>query len=111
MIASSSESTAATAVNGANSSSGTGGGGRQADDRRLDVEAAVHAAVGQPLATDEDGAVAARLGDRGLVSVHGLLVDDRAEPVLARRSGSPTMSASVFSTSRRTSSSWTGRST
>ena len=62
--------------------------GRQvADDRRLDVVAAVHALVGQPLAADEDAAVAPRLGDRLLVAVDRALVDDRAQPVLAHAAG------------------------
>ncbi len=59
--------------------------GGQTDDRRLHVEPALHAVIGQPLATDEDGAVAARLGDRGLVPIDGLLVDDRAQPVGPQR--------------------------
>ena len=83
--ASSSDSTAWTAVNGANSSSWKSrwSAGEAADDRRLDVEPAREVAVGEVLAADEDRAVAARLGDRLLVPVDGLLVDDRAEPVLA----------------------------
>ena len=58
-------------------------GREPADDGRLDEEPAGEIAVGQVLAADEDRAVAARLGDRLLVPVDGLLVDDRAEPVLA----------------------------
>ena len=83
--ASSSESTAWTAVNGANSSSlEERWSAREApDDRRLDVEAALERAVGEVLAAGVDRAVAAGLGDRLLVPVDGLLVDDRAEPVLA----------------------------
>ena len=61
--------------------------GQVADDRRLDVEAAREVAVGEVLAAGEDLAVAAGLGDRLLVPVDGLLVDDRAEPVLASGSG------------------------
>ena len=72
-------------MNGANSSSlNRRWSGRQAaDDGRLDEEPAREVAVGEVLAADEDRAVAARLGDRLLVPIDGLLVDDRAEPVLA----------------------------
>src|SRR5438045_616204 len=54
-----------------------------ADDGRLDVEAAIHPPIGQPLAADEDPPVVPRLRDGGLVTVDGTLVDDWAEPVLA----------------------------
>ena len=62
--------------------------GRQAtDDGRFDIEAAREIAVGQVLAAGEDGAVAARLGDRRLMAVDRALVDDRTQPVGPDRAG------------------------
>src|SRR4029450_3168271 len=60
-------------------------GGQVADDGRLDVVAALHAVVAESLAADEHPPIAARLADRGLMSVDRLLVDDRAQPVLAKQ--------------------------
>src|SRR5207245_8180962 len=57
--------------------------GEVADDRWLDVVAALETTVGEALPADEDAAIAPSLAHRLAISVDGTLVDDRAEPVLA----------------------------
>ena len=60
--------------------------GRQvADHGRLDVEAASQVAVGETLAAGEDAAVTARLGHGLLVAVHGRLVGQGSQPVVAQQ--------------------------